>query len=169
MRLVAWKGPDDPSTGDISSSIDPNSNLQLFIWNGTSPYLRTAIVTNDLSVSGTTYQSNATYVLFESVCSAGDGFYYTYTASEGSPYTRLLLDYTGNMWLQIWNNNSLLWKAVSEVPSACDLYASCGPFGYCNIFIVVSSIVGMDDTVEINRFLCRSSRTENQSQSSIST
>jgi len=45
MRLVAWKGPDDPSTGDISSSIDPNSNLQLFIWNGTSPYLRNAIVT----------------------------------------------------------------------------------------------------------------------------
>jgi hypothetical protein len=132
MRLVAWKGPDDPSTGDISSSIDPNSNLQLFIWNGTSPYLRNAIVTNDLSVSGTTYQSNATYVLPQSVFSTGDGFYYTYTASEGSPYTRLLLDYTGNMRLQIWNNNSLLWKAVSEVPSACDLYASCGPFGYCD-------------------------------------
>lgn len=132
MRLVAWKNPDDPSTGDISSSIDPNSNLQLFIWNGTSPYLRNGIVTNDLSVSGTTYQSNATYVLSQSVFSTGDGFYYTYTASEGSPYTRLLLDYTGNMRLQIWNNNSLLWKAASEVPSACDFYASCGPFGYCD-------------------------------------
>jgi hypothetical protein len=59
-----------------------------------------------------------------------------------------LLDYTGNMRLLVWNNNTLLWKVVSESPSGCDLYASCGPFGYCNIFIVVFSIVGMDDTVE---------------------
>ncbi|KAG2575009.1 hypothetical protein PVAP13_7KG399700 [Panicum virgatum] len=30
-HLVAWKGPDDPSSGDFSLSIDPSSNLQFFI------------------------------------------------------------------------------------------------------------------------------------------
>ncbi|CAL5025263.1 unnamed protein product [Urochloa decumbens] len=35
-RLVAWKGPNDPSSGDISSSIDPSSDLQVFIWRNKS-------------------------------------------------------------------------------------------------------------------------------------
>ncbi|CAL5014691.1 unnamed protein product [Urochloa decumbens] len=130
-RLVAWKGHNDPSSGDISSSIDPSSDLQVFIWNGTLPYFRAAIV-NDLTVSGSIYQSNATYVLYQSITNTGDKFYYSYTASDGSPYTRVLLDYTGKMRLLIWNNITSLWTVVSEPPSGCDLYASCGPFGYCD-------------------------------------
>ena len=39
-RLVAWKGPDDPSSGDFSLGIDHSSNLQIFIWNGSLPYKR---------------------------------------------------------------------------------------------------------------------------------
>ena len=39
-RLVAWKGPDDPSSGDFSLCIDHSSNLQIFIWNGSLPYKR---------------------------------------------------------------------------------------------------------------------------------
>ncbi|KAL6651968.1 hypothetical protein ACP70R_010893 [Stipagrostis hirtigluma subsp. patula] len=92
-RLFAWKGPDDPSTGNFSSGMDPDSNLQLFIW----------------------------------------GHYYSYTVSDGSPYVRLLLDYTGKMRLLTWHNNTSSWTVIDELPTAvCDKYASCGPFGYCD-------------------------------------
>ncbi|TKW06775.1 hypothetical protein SEVIR_7G262800v4 [Setaria viridis] len=154
-RLVAWKGLDDPSTGDISSSIDPRSNLQVFIWNGTLPYYRTAIV-SDLSVSGSIYQRNAAYFLYQTVVNTGDKFYYSYTASDSSPYTRVLLDYTGKMSLLIWNNITSLWTVVSEPPSGCDLYASCGPFGYCDHTGVAPTCQCLDgfepvDTVNFSR------------------
>ncbi|KAL5216323.1 hypothetical protein ABZP36_007724 [Zizania latifolia] len=35
-RLVAWKGPDDPSSGEFY----PNSNFQVIMWQGTRKYCR---------------------------------------------------------------------------------------------------------------------------------
>ncbi|KAG2571430.1 G-type lectin S-receptor-like serine/threonine-protein kinase B120 [Panicum virgatum] len=130
-RFVAWKGPGDPSTGDISCSIDPTSNnLQAVIWNGTLPYFRYGVVNNDLSVSGVTYHGNS---LSQGTVITGDKMYWTFTVSPGSPYTRLLLHYTGKMRLLSWNNTTSSWAVVSEAPTAdCDRYASCGPFGYCD-------------------------------------
>ncbi|XP_025824744.1 G-type lectin S-receptor-like serine/threonine-protein kinase B120 isoform X3 [Panicum hallii] len=130
-RLVAWKGPDDPSSGDFSSSIDPRSNLQIFIWKGSLPYKRRQVV-NEVSVSGGTYQSNTTSVVSESLFYRMDELYYDFTVSDGSPYTRILLDYRGNLSLLSWNNTTLSWTVASDTPSYCDIYASCGPFGYCD-------------------------------------
>jgi len=129
-RLVAWKGPGDPSTGDISYSMDPTSNnLQVVIWNGTLPYFRSG-VRNDLSVSGVTYHGNS---LSQATVITGDKMYWTLTVSPGSPYTRLLLHYTGKMRVLSWNNTTSSWAVISEAPTAdCDRYASCGPFGYCD-------------------------------------
>ncbi|CAN6250287.1 unnamed protein product [Urochloa humidicola] len=70
-RIVAWKGPDDPSSGDFSVGIDPSSNLQTFIWNGSLPYKRTLVV-NDVSVSGGTYQSNTTSIMSQELFYSGD-------------------------------------------------------------------------------------------------
>ncbi|KAG2563291.1 hypothetical protein PVAP13_8KG314224 [Panicum virgatum] len=134
-RLVAWKGPDDPSSGDFSFSIDPSSNLQIFIWNGSLPYKRLDVV-NEVSVSGGTYQSNTTSVMSQYLYYRGDELYYTYTVSDGSPYTRILLDNRGNLSLLSWNNTSLSWTLASNTPSYCFLYASCGPFGYCDVAAV---------------------------------
>ncbi|CAO2036642.1 unnamed protein product [Urochloa humidicola] len=129
-RLVAWKGPGDPSSGDMSCSIDPTSNnLQTVIWNGTSPYFRSGVA-NDLSVSGITYHSNAVYQV---LVTTGEKMYYTLTVSPGSPYIRLLLHYTGKMRVLSWNSTTSSWVVISEAPNAdCDPYASCGPFGYCD-------------------------------------
>ncbi|CAN6277053.1 unnamed protein product [Urochloa humidicola] len=131
-RIVAWKGPDDPSSGDFSFGIDPSSNLQIFVWNGSLPYKRPLVV-NEVSVSGGTYQSNATTsVMSQYVYYRGDHFYYTYTVSDGSPYTRILLDYRGNLSPLSWNNTTLSWTVACETPTGCDFYASCGPFGSCD-------------------------------------
>ncbi|KAG2575012.1 hypothetical protein PVAP13_7KG400100 [Panicum virgatum] len=134
-RLVAWKGPDDPSSGDFSLGIDPSSNFQLFIWNGSLPYKRLDVV-NEVLVFGGTYQSTTTSVMSQYLYDRGDELYYTYTytytVSDGSPYTRVLLDYRGNMSLWNWNNTTLSWTVVTAMSSYCAIYASCGPFGYCD-------------------------------------
>ena len=59
-RLIAWKGPINPSIGDFSLGLDPNSNLQLIIWHGTMPYLRRNIL-DGASVGGGTYQNTIFY------------------------------------------------------------------------------------------------------------
>lgn len=46
---------------------------------------------------------------------------------------RLVLDYTCKMKLLSWNYETSSWEVISEKPSAhCDLYSSCGTFGYCD-------------------------------------
>ncbi|KAG2571431.1 hypothetical protein PVAP13_7KG402755 [Panicum virgatum] len=37
-RLVAWKGPNDPSSSNFSMGGDTSSDLQIVIWNGTRPH-----------------------------------------------------------------------------------------------------------------------------------
>ncbi|CAN6250285.1 unnamed protein product [Urochloa humidicola] len=133
-RLCAWKGPDDPSTGDISFGMDPTSDLQGLVWNRTSPYFRSFVI-NGVSVTGGTYQSNDTSIIitYEATINTRDELYYMYSVSPGSPYTRLSLDYTGKLRGLSWNSATSSWAVNSEHPAAnCDLYASCGPFSYCD-------------------------------------
>ncbi|CAN6277051.1 unnamed protein product [Urochloa humidicola] len=134
-RLIAWKGPADPSTtGAFSGSIDPSSNLQFFIWYGTTtrPYFRFNFF-NDVSMFGGSGTNNFTSVMYMSRVNIGNKFYYTLTVSDGSPYTRVLLEHTGKIRILAWNNSTSSWAAGFERPSSgCDLYASCGPFCYCD-------------------------------------
>ncbi|GJN26327.1 hypothetical protein PR202_gb14250 [Eleusine coracana subsp. coracana] len=65
---------------------------------------------------------------------SNDGkFYYTYSVSDSSQYTRISLDYSGRMRILSWNNNTLSWTVIAENGNGCERYASCGPFGYCDL------------------------------------
>ncbi|KAE8811355.1 putative serine/threonine-protein kinase receptor [Hordeum vulgare] len=127
-RLVSWKELNDPSTGNFSLSFYSSSTLQFIIWNGTQPYSR-ILMPNDGSVFGDTYPN---IVFSEAIGGTGDGLYYQYTIiSDNSPYVRVMLDYMGVLRTLSWNN--LSWTNISvRATSDCDLYASCGPFGYCD-------------------------------------
>ncbi|KAB8097101.1 hypothetical protein EE612_025750 [Oryza sativa] len=141
MRLVAWKGPNDPSTRDFSYHSDPRSNLQAFIWHGTKPYYRfIALSLNRVLVSGEAYGSNIATLMYKSLVNTGDELYIMYTTSDGSPYTRIKLDYMSNMRFLSWNGSSSSWTVISQQPAAagdCNLYASCGPFGYCDFTLAI--------------------------------
>ncbi|CAL5070208.1 unnamed protein product [Urochloa decumbens] len=131
-RLVAWKSPANPSSGDFSGSIDPSSNLQFFVWRNNWPYYRINFF--EASVLGGSGTTNGASV-YPSIVDTGDEFYYTYTVSDGSPYTRILLKHDGSMSFETWNNSTSSWTdsfiIVSPKPG-CDRYGSCGPFGYCD-------------------------------------
>jgi len=143
-RLVAWKGPDDPSSGEFSLSGDPRfPNLQLFTWNMNRPYYRGVL--RSLSVSGGTYMSNSSSILYQEAINLGDEFYYKFTISEGSPFTRVILDHTGRLKTLSWNNHSSSWALISASPvAACDIYGSCGPFSYCDLTQVVPTCQCLD-------------------------
>jgi hypothetical protein len=128
-RLVAWKSPINPSSGDFSLSLDLSSSYQLVIWHGTTPYARLSMLSGSL-VAGTSIYQNT--IIYQAIVGTGDGFYYEFSVSAGSPYARLMLDYTGTLKLLSWNSSSS-WTTIFENPgSSCDSYASCGPFGYCD-------------------------------------
>ncbi|XP_040379086.1 G-type lectin S-receptor-like serine/threonine-protein kinase At1g61400 isoform X2 [Oryza brachyantha] len=137
-RLVAWRSPDDPSTGDFSFSLDPGSDLQGITWNGTKPYCRNGVRTG-VSASGSPYpisSSNTSAFVYQMLVDTGSAIYYTYTVSGGSSRTRITLDHTGAMTFRGWDNASSSWTVISQRPAAagsCEVYASCGPFGYCDL------------------------------------
>lgn len=81
--LAAWKGPDDPSTDEFSCSVDPSSDLQLFIWRGSQPYYRTTVLSG-ISMSGDTSRSNTDFIMYETVVNTRDIFYFNYTVSDGA-------------------------------------------------------------------------------------
>ncbi|CAM0953714.1 unnamed protein product [Alopecurus aequalis] len=144
-RLIAWKGLDDPSSGDFSYSGDPSSPyLEILTWNKTSPYCRLA-VWNGVLEYAFILLANTSSIGSQTVVNTGDEFYFRYTISDNLPFTRVMLDYTGEMKVLTWSSHSSSWTLISQLPAAtCDLYASCGPFSYCDKTQIVPSCQCLD-------------------------
>nr|CAB3485872.1 unnamed protein product [Digitaria exilis] len=129
-RLISWRGPDDPSSGDFSFGLDPVSNLQLVIWHGAKIYCRISVWNGEL---GGMYPSSPSSMVYQTIVNKGDEFYLEIVVSGGSPYSRIMLDHTGTMKLLTWDSNSSSWTVISERPEGSyGLYDSCGPNGYCD-------------------------------------
>ncbi|KAK3141416.1 hypothetical protein QOZ80_4BG0333620 [Eleusine coracana subsp. coracana] len=127
-RLVAWKGPNDPSSSDFSMGGD--SDFQIVVWNRTKPYWRRPALGGNV-ISGS-FQSNTTFVMYQSTVDTGNGYYMKMTV-DGSPNVRLTLDYTGMVSFRWWNSATSSWTVFNQFPSPfCDQYAFCGPFAYCD-------------------------------------
>ncbi|VAH38338.1 unnamed protein product [Triticum turgidum subsp. durum] len=115
-RLVAWKGPDDPSSGDFSCSGDTRSpDLQLVTWNKARLYCR-IIVLDGVSVSGGTL-NNTSSISYQTIVTSGDEFSYRFTVSDNSPFRRMMLDYTGKLKNLGWDNHSASWIVINELMS----------------------------------------------------
>lgn len=57
VRVVAWRGPRDPSTGEFSLSGDPDQwGLQIVIWHGASPSWRSGVWNGATATGLTRYQ-----------------------------------------------------------------------------------------------------------------
>ncbi|VAH53697.1 unnamed protein product [Triticum turgidum subsp. durum] len=154
IRIFAWKGRDDPSSGDFSFSSDPSSpGLLLATWNKTKPYCRIT-VWSGVTVSGGTYLTNTSTFLYETALNSGDEFYFMFTISDNSPFTRMVLEYTGKWKFLTWNNHLSSWEIIVEHPAAaCELYASCGPYSYCDLTQIVPAcrcLDGFEPTDGIN-------------------
>jgi hypothetical protein len=145
MRLVAWNGQEDPSSGDFSCSADPSSpDLQILIQNKTEPYCRLS-VWGGKAVTGGTYLPNTTTVVYETFVDSGEEFSVTYTVSDNSTLMRMTLEHTGKLKYLSWNSHTSSWALFGERPVApCELYASCGPFSYCDYTLITPACQCLD-------------------------
>jgi hypothetical protein len=124
LRIVAWKDSQDPSTGKFILSRDPSTGLQILIWRETSLYWRSGLW------KSATASDNNGYMWSEIVDDGGE-IYSTYNTDNISHRSHMKLDYTGNLILRRWINQS--WEVLFKRPGdGCRHYGSCGPFGYCD-------------------------------------
>jgi hypothetical protein len=112
-RLVAWKGPNDPSSS--SFSMGGGLDLQIVVWNGTTPYWRRA-AWGDNSQSAT-FQGNTNFMMYQSIVDTGIGYYIKITVSDGSSNVRITLDYTGMVSFGRWNSDTSSWVVFNQFPS----------------------------------------------------
>ncbi|XP_066394124.1 putative G-type lectin S-receptor-like serine/threonine-protein kinase At1g61610 [Miscanthus floridulus] len=130
-RLVSWRTPDDPSPGSFAYAVDPDTALQIFLWNGTRPLMRDGPWTG-FSVTSQ-YQANASVFVYKAVVSTDEEIYLTYTLSDGAARTRFVVTASGQYQLQSWSASSSAWAVLRSWPTwECNRYGHCGPYGYCD-------------------------------------
>uniref|UniRef100_A0A0D9W9Z0 Receptor-like serine/threonine-protein kinase n=1 Tax=Leersia perrieri TaxID=77586 RepID=A0A0D9W9Z0_9ORYZ len=151
-RIVAWKGPHDPSTGEFSLSGDPDQwGLQIVIWNGTNPSWRSGVWTGGTTASLTKY-------IWSEIIDDGEVISATYSTTSGL-LTHWKLDYTGNVSFRTWSNESSTWTRAFQRPGyGCLHYGACGSFGYCDITGSVQQCKCLDGFEPINGFSLNFSR-----------
>ncbi|CAN6193969.1 unnamed protein product [Urochloa humidicola] len=126
MRVVAWKGPQDPSSGEFALSGDPDSwGLQIIIWRGSTRSWRSGVWNG----AG---DSVLTRFIFSNIVDDGEEIYRTYGTAGGGT-SNWNLDHTGNVSFRVWDSGSSSWSVLIERPgNGCLHYGACGPFGYCD-------------------------------------
>ncbi|CAL5082736.1 unnamed protein product [Urochloa decumbens] len=130
-RMASWNAPDDPSPGSFTYGADPDTLLQVFVWNGTRPVLRSA-PWNGFTVDGQ-YQASSSAYIYVAIVNTEEDTYLSYSLSDGAAHTRYVLTYSGEYQLQTWNGSSSAWAVLGRWPTwDCNLYGHCGPYGYCD-------------------------------------
>ncbi|XP_044969398.1 putative G-type lectin S-receptor-like serine/threonine-protein kinase At1g61610 [Hordeum vulgare subsp. vulgare] len=130
-RVVAWKGPSDPSPGRFSFGGDRNTLLQSFLLDGSRPVLRSGTWIGNLVMSQR--MNNNSIIVYTAFVDNDEEMYFTYTLSEGASHTRYVVTYSGEYQLQSWSGWTSTWDVLWKWPSAeCTRYGYCGPYGYCD-------------------------------------
>jgi len=132
-RLVSWKGPEDPATGDFSLSGDFSSGLQYFIWRGSNLTWRSSPWNGGTTSAYKPIGDSSAPVILTTIMADGDEITLTYTLSDGSSGLRARMSYTGEYEFTLLNGDASAWTLLNAYPGpGCSRYDSCGSYGYCD-------------------------------------
>ncbi|GJN34558.1 hypothetical protein PR202_gb23231 [Eleusine coracana subsp. coracana] len=137
--IVSWKAPDDPSPGSFLYGMDPDTQLQMFVWKtktttATPPraYWRSAPWTGYMTISR--FYAGIGTGVYVAVVDGEEEVYMSFTVNDGASPTRYVVDEAGRFRLLGWSRAGSAWTELESWPSSkCSPYATCGPYGYCDL------------------------------------
>ncbi|KAG2608034.1 hypothetical protein PVAP13_4NG291000 [Panicum virgatum] len=132
QALVSWKNTGDPAPGMFTLGIDPNGSSQyLTKWNRTVTFWSSGEWKDGVFAGIPEMISHDKYD-FEFV-SGKKASYFTYSLQDPTVLSRLVLDVSGQVRQIMWSPSADEWMIIwTEPHRLCDVYAVCGPFGFCN-------------------------------------
>ncbi|CAL2249591.1 unnamed protein product [Prunus armeniaca] len=138
MELTSWKDQDDPRIGDFTFKLDQEGDQFVTLKNST-PYWRSEESGNKFSSSAAMFPplddllSNFSK---NTARSRSRNKYYNFTTVTRLDYnyTRMLMNFTGEVQFLSWNKHTKQWNLLWKEPrDQCSVLNACGNFGSCNI------------------------------------
>lgn len=129
--LIAWKGSDDPSTGDYSFKMDVRGLPEANLWrDGVLDYRSGPW--NGLRFSGVPEMNSSDVITFSFVEDSNE-VTYSFLVSDKSLYSRLVVNSSGTLQRFTWIGTSQVWNLFWYAPDdQCDNFRECGAYGICD-------------------------------------
>ena len=130
--LVSWRSVEDPSPGGFSMELDPGGTLQIIIMQGSTRYWTSGMWDGEIFAMIPEMNSNRAYKI-SNFFSEKNESYFNYSVINSSIVSRPVLDVSGQIKLESWQEDSHEWKLIWYQPiTHRKVYAFCGAFGSCN-------------------------------------
>ncbi|MQM03722.1 hypothetical protein Taro_036503 [Colocasia esculenta] len=129
--LTAWRSPADPAPGNLVLKLSGRELPELLLWEGQRLKYRSG-PWNGLRFSGIPEMKS--YDMFNfTIKTTQDEMYYEFGTTKPNIYARLALNTSGvvqRLALSNWLSWNAFWSAPKDL---CDDYATCGPYGVCDV------------------------------------
>ncbi|XP_028761822.1 uncharacterized protein LOC114720342 [Neltuma alba] len=131
--LTAWKRPDDPSPGDLTSVEVLHGYPDSYLMKGNKRFYRFGPWNGFHGSGGPEIKPNPVFDFI--FVDNKDGIYYMDLLNNNSILTRLVLNQTQSArYRYVWLETAKTWQVYSTKPvDYCDTYGLCGPNGNCII------------------------------------
>ncbi|XP_058210007.1 G-type lectin S-receptor-like serine/threonine-protein kinase At4g27290 [Rhododendron vialii] len=151
--ISSWKSDNDPGEGAFTFVLDMHGYPQMFLRKGTADYLYGSGPGNGLRFRGISDSNQIFRFNYDLILNYDlnmEEVYYTFDVPNASVATRTVLSSEGYVGQWTWVDQTRGWISMARAPEAgCDMYASCGSYGICNI--VNTSMCGcLDKFVPVN-------------------
>ncbi|KAJ0256096.1 Serine-threonine/tyrosine-protein kinase [Hirschfeldia incana] len=144
--LTSWRNLDDPSSGDYSYRLEPRELSEFYLLKAGIRGHRSG-PWNGVRFSGIPEDRKLSYMVYN-FTENSEEVVYTFLVTNNSIYSRLQLSSDGNLKRLMWTPTSWEWSLFwsSPVDPQCDVYKTCGPYGYCDLSTspVCNCIQGFD-------------------------
>nr|ABI99474.1 S locus glycoprotein [Raphanus sativus] len=131
--LTSWRNSDDPSSGEISYSLDTESGMSEFYLLKSGLRAHRSGPWNGVRFSGIPEDQNLSYMVYNFIENSEE-VAYTFRMNNNSIYSRLKISSEGFLERLTWTPTSVAWNLFwySPVDLKCDVYKVCGPYSYCD-------------------------------------
>nr|GMD57175.1 G-type lectin S-receptor-like serine/threonine-protein kinase At4g27290 [Ipomoea batatas] len=131
--LTAWKGENDPASGQYTQHLDLTGYPQLILKNGTTEIFSTG-PWNGLRFSVSTEEQNSNNLGPQGVVINKKEVYFWYNPRNDLGLFRFVVTSNGFLRAWVWEDRINKWMSYRSQPAdICATYGLCGGNGVCNI------------------------------------